>query len=61
MQNNKKNLHQGKLTKNDGAEQQSCEMIQKTIKGILARLEIEKLRKDEMIFLGMERAPKTEQ
>ena len=60
MQNNKKNLHQGKLTKNDGAEQQSCEMIQKTIKGILARLEIEKLRKDEMIFLGMERAPKTE-
>lgn len=34
-------------------------MIQCRIRGILARKQIEKMREDEMIFLGMKRKPKT--
>lgn len=31
------------------------------IRGILARKTIEKMRQEEMIFLGMQRRPKTEE
>ena len=31
------------------------------IRGILARKTIEKMRQEEMIFLGMQRKPKTEE
>ena len=34
--------------------------MQNRIRGILARKEIEDLRQEEMIFLGMVRKPKTE-
>jgi hypothetical protein len=36
-----------------------AELVQKVIRGILARKEIELKRQEEMIFLGMERRQKT--
>ena len=41
------------------AEDQSAETIQNHIRGILARKKIEIMRQEEMIFLGMQRRPKT--
>ena len=41
------------------AEDQSAEMIQSRIRGILGRKLIEDMRQEEMIFLGMKRKPKT--
>ena len=40
---------------------QSAEIVQNRIRGILARKEIEEMRQEEMIFLGMVRRPKTVQ
>lgn len=59
----RKRMHNGKMqapTKQE-AEEQSAEIIQNRIRGILARKTIEKMRQEEMIFLGMERKPKTEE
>ena len=41
------------------AEDESAKLVQCYIRGILARKEIEKMREEEMIFLGMKRKPKT--
>ena len=58
----RKKMHNGKLQAqtNEEAEDQSAEIIQCHIRGILARKQIEKMREDEMIFLGMKRKPKTQ-
>ena len=64
MQNidTRKKMHNGKLQpqSNEEAEDQSAEIVQCHIRGILARKRIEKMREDEMIFLGMKRKPKTQ-
>ena len=58
----RKRLHNGKMhaPNRQEAEEQSAEVIQNQIRGILARAQIEKMRQEEMIFLGMQRKPKTE-
>ena len=59
---NRKRMHNGKMqapTKQE-QEEQSAEIAQCRIRGILARKTIEKMRQEEMIFLGMTRKPKTE-
>ena len=43
------------------AADQAAEVVQNRIRGILARKEIEDMRQEEMIFLGMVRRPKTVQ
>jgi hypothetical protein len=40
-------------------EQQAAEVLQRRFRGILSRKEVEKHREEEMVFLGMQRAPKT--
>jgi len=50
------------LIKEQSKEQQenaAALFIQKRLKGILARKQIELLRQEEMYFLGMSRRPKT--
>ena len=42
-------------------EHQNCVYIQKRLRGILARKRVEELRMEEMVFLGMERKPKTKE
>jgi len=61
----KKRLQQGKLEDRAAAaatgpqaEQASAEFIQRRIRGILARRQIEAMRQEEMVFLGMLRKPK---
>ena len=59
----RKRMHNGKMlapTKQEN-EEQAAEIIQCLIRGILARKTIEKMRQEEMIFLGMQRKPKTEE
>jgi IQ and AAA domain-containing protein len=59
----RKRMHNGKMqapTKQE-AEEQSAEIVQCLIRGIVARKTIEKMRQEEMIFLGMQRKPKTEE
>ena len=60
---NRKRLYNGKMSAptQSQAEEQSAELIQCQIRGILDRKKIEKMRQDEMIFLGMQRKPKTEE
>lgn len=56
-------MHNGKMqapTKQE-QEEQSAEIVQCRIRAILARKTIEKMRQEEMIFLGMQRKPKTEE
>ena len=58
----RKKLHVGKMQQQNEQEnyEQSAEMVQCRIRGILARKQIEKMREEEMIFLGMKRKPKTD-
>jgi hypothetical protein len=42
----------GKSSK-ENMENDSCVFIQKRVLGILARKNVEKMREDEMVFLGM--------
>lgn len=42
-------------------EYAAAEFAQRRIRGILARKQVEQLRQDEMVFLGMQRKPKTEE
>ena len=60
---NRKRLYNGKMSAptQSQAEEQSAELIQCQIRGILDRKKIEKMRQEEMIFLGMQRKPKTEE
>ena len=59
---NRQKLNNGKMNamNKQEIEDQSAEIIQDRIRGILARKTIERMRQDEMIFLGMQRKPKTE-
>ena len=43
----------------DLKEQKACVMLQKRMQGILARKQVDKMRNDEMEFLGMKRKKKT--
>lgn len=54
-------LREGKLQEpsKDMKEIESCVMIQKRMRGILARKEVDVLRNDEMEFLGMSRKKPT--
>ena len=54
-------MHNGKLAARSDEETQAAaaEIVQNRIRGILARKEIEDMRQEEMIFLGMVRRPKT--
>lgn len=56
-------MHNGKIQQpnKQEAEEHSAEIIQRRIRGILDRAKIEKMRQEEMIFLGMQRKPKTEE
>ena len=57
----KRRLQQGKIEDRGSgmqAEQASAEFIQRRIRGILARRQIENMRQEEMVFLGMLRKPK---
>lgn len=58
---NKKRMHNGKLAarSEEETQAQAAEIVQNRIRGILARKEIEEMRQEEMIFLGMVRRPKT--
>jgi len=38
----------------------AAEFVQRRIRGILARKQVDAMRQEEMIFLGMLRKPKTE-
>ena len=60
---NRKRMHNGKMAAPSKEEQadQAAEIVQNRIRGILARKEIEDMRQEEMIFLGMVRKPKTEE
>ena len=44
---------------NQEKEAISAEYVQRRIRGILARKQVEQMRQEEMIFLGMQRKPKT--
>lgn len=54
-------LREGKLQEpsKDMKEIESCVMLQKRMRGILARKAVEKVRLEEMEFLGMQRKTKT--
>jgi hypothetical protein len=65
--NDKKNardhVKSGKVTDLSGPEkdQFAAEFVQRRIRAILARKDVEQKRQEEMIFLGMQRRPKTEE
>jgi hypothetical protein len=44
---------------NQEREQIAAEFVQRRIRGILARKQVEAMRQEEMIFLGMQRKPKS--
>ena len=54
-------IREGKITQenNDNKEAESCTFIQQRMRGILARKYVERLRSEEMEFLGMQRKKKT--
>jgi len=54
-------LREGKLQEQskDMKEIESCVLLQKRMRGILARKQVELLRNEEMEFLGMSRKKKT--
>ena len=56
-------LGKGKVqeTNKENQETESCIYIQKRIAGILARKNIERMRVEEMEFLGMSRKKKTDE
>ena len=56
-------LREGKLQEpsKDMKEIESCVMLQKRMRGILARKAVEKVRLEEMEFLGMQRKTKTKE
>ena len=55
-------IKEGKIgdpQKGDNTENESCCFIQRRIRGILARKYVDRLREEEMEFLGMSRKKKT--
>ena len=57
----KRKVREGKMPEatHQEKEQIAAEFVQRRIRGILARKQVEQMRQDEMIFLGMQRKPKT--
>ena len=60
---NKKRMREGKVAEpsKEVQENESCVLLQKHMRGILARKHVEKMRAEEMEFLGMQRKKKTAQ
>ena len=58
---NKRKQREGKMQELSNQEKEaiSAEYVQRRIRGILARKQVEQMRQEEMIFLGMQRKPKT--
>lgn len=54
-------IREGKMQQvnKDNQESESCMFIQQRMRGILARKYVERLRSEEMEFLGMARKKKT--
>jgi len=57
----KRKVREGKMPEatHQEKEQIAAEFVQRRIRGILARKQVEAMRQEEMIFLGMQRKPKT--
>jgi hypothetical protein len=49
----------GDTQKTENQENESCVFIQRRIRGILARKHVDRLREEEMEFLGMSRKKKS--
>ena len=56
----KKGIGKAAAPSKEEAADTAAEMVQNRIRGILARQEIENMRQEEMMFLGMVRKPKAE-
>lgn len=57
-----RDIKEGKVAdtqKAENPENESCVFIQRRIRGILARKYVDRLREEEMEFLGMSRKKKT--
>jgi predicted phosphohydrolase len=56
-------LREGKLTEpnKENQENEACVFLQKRMRGILSRKYVERIRQEEMEFLGMVKRPKTAQ
>lgn len=58
---NRRKVREGKMPEATAQEKEqiAAEYVQRRIRGILARKQVEQMRQEEMIFLGMQRKPKT--
>lgn len=54
-------VREGKLPEANSQEKEqiAAEFVQRRIRGILARKQVEQMRAEEMMFLGMKRTTKT--
>lgn len=61
LDENRRKVREGKMPEASPQEKEqlASEYVQRRIRGILARKQVEQMRQEEMIFLGMERKPKT--
>lgn len=59
--NTKRMVREGKLPEANSQEKEqiAAEFVQRRIRGILARKQVEEMRAEEMMFLGMKRTTKT--
>jgi len=59
---NKRKVREGKMPEVPPQEKErlAAQVVQCRIRGILARKDVERQRQEEMVFLGMQRKPKTE-
>lgn len=59
--NTKRMVREGKLPEANSQEKEqiAAEFVQRRIRGILARKQVEQMRAEEMMFLGMKRSTKT--
>ena len=59
--NTKRMVREGKLPEANSQEKEqiAAEFVQRRIRGILARKQVEQMRAEEMMFLGMKRTTKT--
>jgi hypothetical protein len=56
-------IREGLIKEQSRAQQENDAtlFIQKRLRGIIARKQVEKMRQEEMVFLGMARKPKTKE
>lgn len=62
LDENKRKVREGKMPEVPPQEKErlAAQVVQCRIRGILARKDVERQRQEEMVFLGMQRKPKTE-